>query len=182
MTFPGLGQFVKPDVVITHFHIKDGDKVADFGAGSGFFMKALSARVGADGRVFALEIQKQLVEALGEQVRTLGLGNVDTLWCDLEEENGIPIPDNSLDAGVMVNTLFMFEDKETAIKECQRILRSGAPFYLIDWTESFRGMGPTVDMVVDKQAATDLLESNGFTLERDYPSGDHHYGLAFRKI
>lgn len=176
------GRFVEPEVVVTHFHLKEGDQVADYGAGSGFFMQALSSRVGSDGRVYALEIQKQLVEKLGELARLQGLQNVETLWCDLEEIGGIPIPDGSLDVGVLANTLFMFEDKETAIKEIARTLRPGGTLYIVDWTESFAGMGPKHDMVVTEQAAKDLCESNGFTFERIFPAGDHHYGIAVRKL
>ena len=49
MNFVLPGRFVVPEVVSTHFHIKEGDIVADFGAGSGFFLKILSKAVGSEG-------------------------------------------------------------------------------------------------------------------------------------
>jgi ubiquinone/menaquinone biosynthesis C-methylase UbiE len=107
---------------------------------------------------------------------------VHTLWCDLEEINGIKIGTNELDAAILVNTLFLIEDKETAIKEMGRTVRSGGKFFIIDWTESFGGMGPTANHVINSTDATNLMESNGFIFEREYPAGDHHYGLAFRKV
>lgn len=182
MNTPIGGRFVIPDVVATHFHLREGELVADFGAGSGFFLPALSKMVGESGRVFACEIQKALVEKLGDQARTLNLTNIHPLWCDLEEANGIKIGTGELDAAIMVNTLFLIEDKETAIKEMARTLRTGGRFFVIDWTESFAGMGPQPGSVITAAEATDLLESNGFMLDRDFPAGDHHYGLAFRKI
>jgi hypothetical protein len=63
-----------------------------------------------------------------------------------------------------------------------RTIRSGGKFFVIDWTESFAGMGPQPSHVVTPDATTALFESNGFVLEREYPTGDHHYGLAFRKL
>lgn len=39
MNTPIGGRFVVPDIVATHFHIREGDIIADFGAGSGFFLK-----------------------------------------------------------------------------------------------------------------------------------------------
>jgi SAM-dependent methyltransferase len=119
---------------------------------------------------------------LGDTARSAGLGNVHPIWCDLEEANGIKITDGELDVGVLVNTLFMLEDKVTAVKEMARTVRQGGKFFVIDWTESFAGLGPTPDHVVDKAAATALFESNGFVLEREFPAGDHHYGLALRKV
>lgn len=171
-----------PDVVATHFHIKEGDLVADFGAGSGFFLKTLSKSVGETGRVFACEIQKQLVEKIGELSRLQGLMNVHPLWCDLEEENGIKIGNGELDAAILVNTLFLIEEKEIAIKEIARTIRAGGNFFVIDWTESFSGMGPQPGHVITAETATALLESNGFVFEREFPAGDHHYGLAFKRV
>ena len=54
-------RFVIPSVVSSHFHIRDGDIVADFGAGVGNFIPELSKRAGPDGRVYACEIQKNLI-------------------------------------------------------------------------------------------------------------------------
>ncbi len=171
-----------PDTVTSHFHLREGDLVADFGAGSGFFLNALSKGVGSEGKVFACEIQKMLVEKLGDFARTSGLFNVHPLWCDLEEMNGIKIATGELDVAILVNTLFQIEDKETAIKEMGRTVRSGGKFFVIDWTESFSSMGPQASDIISSQKATDLLESNGFVFEREYLAGGHHYGLAFRKI
>lgn len=182
MNTPIGGRFVIPDVVASHFHLREGDLVADFGAGSGFFLRTLSKAVGSNGRVTACEIQKVLVEKLSEQARLWGLGNVHTLWCDLEEPNGIKIGTGELDAAILVNTLFLIEDKVTAIKEMGRTVRSGGKFFIIDWTESFGGIGPAPDHVITATDAIHLMEANGFVLDREYPAGDHHYGLAFRKI
>lgn len=181
MNTPIGGRFVHPDTVATHFHLKEGDLVADYGAGSGFFLKALSEGVGETGRVFACEIQKPLVEKLGEQARVQGLGNINPLWCDLEEENGIKIGSAELDAAILVNTLFQMEERELAIKEMGRTVRKGGNFFVVDWTESFAGLGPQPGHVVTVEDTKNLFESNGFVYEREYPAGDHHYGLAFRK-
>ncbi len=132
--------------------------------------------------MFACEIQKLLVEKLGEQARVMNLSNIHPLWCDLEETNGIKIGTGELDAAVMVNTLFMLEDQDASIIEMGRTLRKGGKFFVVDWTESFAGMGPQTGHVVSKEEATMLMERNGLVFEREYPAGGHHYGLAFRKV
>jgi len=175
-------RFVIPNVVASHFHLREGDVVADYGAGSGFFLPVLTGAVKGTGRVYACEIQKPLVEKLGDFARTQHLQNVYPLWCDLEEPNGIHIKSGELDAAILVNTLFMIEDKDTAAVEIGRTLRSGGKLFVIDWTESFGGLGPQPGHVISAADTTALFESHGFVYERDYPAGDHHYGLAFRKI
>jgi ubiquinone/menaquinone biosynthesis C-methylase UbiE len=182
MNTPIGARFVVPEMAVTHFHLREGDVVADFGAGSGFFMKPLAAAVGVEGVVYACEIQKALVDSLGELAHTQGLGNVVPLWCDLEEPNGIKINESELDAAILVNTLFMIEDKDAGITEMARTVRSGGKFFVIDWSESFAGLGPTPQHVITGPETTALFESHGFVLDREFDAGEHHYGLAFRKV
>lgn len=175
-------RFVEPNVVATHFHLAPGDTVADFGAGTGFYMRALSEAVGDRGRVYALEIQKGLVEKLALLARECGYGNVEPIWCDLEAEGGTKLADGVLDAGILINTLFQIEDKETALREIRRTITSGGKLFVVDWTESFAGMGPQPGDVVDEYTARSLVESVGFAFERSFPAGGHHYGLSFRRV
>ncbi len=170
-----------PEVVSTNFHLRQGDKIADFGAGKGYFMKTLSNFVGPEGRVYACEIQKGMVEAITDLAQSERLGNVEPIWCDLEALNGTKLDDGILDVGILVNTLFILEDKDTAIEEMKRTLRSGGKLFVIDWTESFGGLGPHPTQVVDEDTAKDIFEAHGFVFERDFDAGDHHYGLAFRR-
>jgi ubiquinone/menaquinone biosynthesis C-methylase UbiE len=176
------GQFVKPEIVTTHFHVHEGDIVADFGTGSGFFLRHLAAAAGPSGHVYACEIQKNLVEKIGVMCRQQGLQTVQVLWCDIEEPKGIKLQDDTIDVGILVNTLFILEERVVAVNEIARTLRSGAKLFVIDWSESFGGMGPAPDHVITAADTTALFEGNGFIFEREYPTGPHHYGLAFRKL
>lgn len=175
------GRFVMPEVVVSHFHLRPGDTVGDFGAGAGNFARVLSRAVGNEGRVYACEIQKNLVESLADMVRQERLGNVEPIWSDIESIGGTKIEDNVLDAAVVVNTLFQMEDKDTGIEEIKRTMRQGGKLFVIDWSESFGGLGPQTNDVLSEDDAKALIEAHGFVYERPFDAGDHHYGLAFRK-
>ena len=82
----------------------------------------------------------------------------------------------------MVNTFFQFELKDDAIEEIRRVLRPNGVLYVIDWSESFGGLGPQPKDVVTKEKDIDLFEAKQFILEREYETGDHHYGIAMRKV
>jgi ubiquinone/menaquinone biosynthesis C-methylase UbiE len=181
-TLLGNKRFVDPSTVVTHFHIREGDVVADFGAGSGYYIEPLARLVGQTGKVYACEIQRELVNTIGTLVRSKGLHGVTPLWCDLETIGGSKIADGALDVGLMINVLFQLEDKETALAEVARTVRSGGKFFLIDWTDSFGGLGPHPDQVLSGDTARALIEGKGFVYERTFDAGDHHYGLAFRRI
>lgn len=176
------GRFVIPEVVTTHFHLKPGDKVADFGAGNGFFLKPLVEAVGPEGKVYACEIQKGLVEKLGNFARVNGFTNIQPLWCDLEEADGIKLPNSTLDAGILVNTLFQFELKAGALAEIRRVLRPGGVLHVIDWSESFGGLGPQPKDIITKDQAITLCEAAQFILEGEFVTGEHHYGFTVRKV
>ncbi len=177
-----LGRFAEPSTIATHFHLHEGDIVADFGAGSGHYMEALSRGVGRSGTVYLCEIQNNLVEALGNKAREQHLSNVHPRWCDFEAPRGTKLADNSLDAGLLSNTLFQVQDKEVALAEIARVIRRGGKLFVIDWSESFGNMGPRPEDVIDEGKAQILLKHAGFTIERTFPVGDHHYGLACRKM
>lgn len=182
MTLPTITRFVHPDIVSSHFHFRSGDRVADFGAGAGYFIPALSRAVGPDGRVYACEIRKQLVQKIGQEIQASQLANVESLWCDFEEPKGTKLKADMLDGGVMVNVLFQLEDKVSALTEIARVLRKGGKLFIVDWTESFAGLGPHIDHVFSEAKARELAEQHGFRFERTFPAGEHHYGLAMRKV
>lgn len=174
--------FVNPDVVATHFHLRDGDRVADFGAGTGYFLRALSKGAGLNGRVYACEIQKKLVEKIASEAKNARLSNVEVIWSDLEAPGGTKLRDGILDGGLLANTLFQLENKVSAFIEMARVIRTGGKLFIIDWTESFGGLGPLPGHVVPEYEATRLAEANGFRFERTFPSGEHHYGIALRRV
>lgn len=178
----GSGKFVEPNAVATHFHLREGDSVADFGAGGGDYLKALSAGVGKSGKVYALEIQKGLVDKIHLHAHQHSLHNIHPLWCDLETAGGTKLASGILDAGLLSNALFQIEHKDVALAEIARVLRKGAKFFVIDWSDSFGGLGPQTAHVVKESEARALCERAGFVFERTFPTGDHHYGLAFRRV
>ncbi len=181
MYTPTIGKFAEPRIVCSHFHLREGDSIADFGAGSGHYMKPLSEAVGKSGKVYLCEIQKALVEGLGIKAREQHLLNVHPVWCDFETIGGTKLKDGTLDAGLISNTLFQATDKEIALKEVARVLRKGGKLFIIDWTDSFGGLGPQPGHVVREEDAKVLAQSVGFTFDRSFPAGEHHYGLAFRR-
>lgn len=176
-----FGKFVDPQATTTHFHLHEGNSIADFGAGTGFYMEPLSKAVGKSGKVYMCEIQKNLVDTLGINARSQHLGNVYPVWCDIEAPQGTKFKDATLDAVLLSNVMFQFENKDAALIEVLRVLRSGGKLFLIDWTDSFGGLGPRSTDVVREQDARIILERVGFVCDHTFPAGDHHYGLMCHK-
>jgi ubiquinone/menaquinone biosynthesis C-methylase UbiE len=177
-----LPRFVSPKMLASHFHIDKGATVVDYGAGHGTYIPYLAEKVGKKGRVVACEVQRPLVEKIGRIARDAGYDHVLPVWCDVETLRSTRLEDETSDFGVLINTLYQLEDRVTALTEIARTLRQGGIVYVVDWEDSFGGMGPTQDEVMSREATIALFESAYFIYEREYPAGTYHYGLAFRKL
>ncbi len=177
-----LPRFLEPKLLSSHFHIEPGSVVGDFGAGAGKYLPYVVNKVGKHGKVVACEALRELVDILTKQTKSANYDNVDVLWCDIATTEGTRIDAESLDFVLLINTLYQIPERETAVSEVYRTLRPGGIVYVVDWLDSFNGIGPYDSMVCTRDSAIDLFESQYFIYEREYPAGGYHYGLAFRKI
>jgi ubiquinone/menaquinone biosynthesis C-methylase UbiE len=174
--------FSDPIFNISQMELQSGMKVADFGAGIGFYTFPLSKVVGQSGRVYAVEIQKDLIEKLKKEAHKMNVHNIDVLWGDLEHDGGVHLREGILDAGVIANVLFQVGDKNKVASEIKRLLKPGGKLLVVDWLESFGGMGPHPDHVIQKRKALEIFESLGFKVEKDIRAGAHHWGVILRKM
>ncbi|MBU1557795.1 methyltransferase domain-containing protein [Patescibacteria group bacterium] len=173
--------FIDPKNNIAQFGLNQGMKVADLGSGSGFYVMESSKAVGNDGRVYAVDVQKELLERIKASASLEGLSNIEIIWGDIEKLGGTRLADFSVDAVILSNTLFQVEEKENLINEMKRILRPKGRALIVDWTASFGGLGPAPESVFTEHQAKDLFQKNGFVLDKDISAGEHHYGFVVRK-
>jgi ubiquinone/menaquinone biosynthesis C-methylase UbiE len=172
--------FSSPENNIAKLGLKEGMLVADFGAGTGFNTKVASVRVGHTGKVYAIEIQKGLVNKLRSELAKEGISNVEVIWGDIEVKHGTKIANNLMDAVIASNILFQAEDKLGFVDEIKRILKPQGKVLVIDWNDSFSGMGPIPEHIIKKDKAEDLFIKRGFKKMENISVGDHHYGIIFK--
>jgi predicted methyltransferase len=103
----GRDTWQRPDDVVTVLAVEPGDRVADLGAGEGYFVEYLSAAVGADGRVYAVEVEADLAASLSERFPA-GSSNVETILGHYDDPL---LPDGELDLVLLVNTYHHIEDR-----------------------------------------------------------------------
>lgn len=171
--------FANPESNIAQFNLREGMRVADFGAGAGGYTKSISSHVGHTGRVYAVEIQEVLFKKLIEEVKNYPLKNVECIMGDLEVRGGSKLADKSMDAVVVSNILFQSEDKLSLIEEIKRVLKPKGRVLVIDWADSFGGMGPAPVYLVPKIKAEHLFIDRGFRVLENISAGSHHYGIIF---
>lgn len=173
--------FSNPINNIKKLELSEGMKVADFGSGSGHYVMAASDIVGNSGRVYAVDIQKDLLKRIKNLAIKEGKNNIDILWGDIEQKGGTKLVDNFLDAVIIANTLFQTKEKNNTVTEISRVLKPKGKLLVVDWADSFGGLGPQPDDVVVESQARRLFET-GFEFIERFDAGEHHYGLIFTKI
>ena len=187
--------FIKPEEIIKNFEVRPGMVVADFGSGSGHYVLAIAKKMnnsglpaarlpdgqGQAGVVYAIDIQKNLLETIKSEAAKQHLSNVEIIWADIEGKEGTKLANGTLDFAIASNILFQINDKEALAREIKRTLKSGGRAAVIDWSASFGGAGPTPKAVVPKKEAERIFIQEGFLEEREFPAGDNHYGIIFKK-
>ncbi|MEX0931284.1 MAG: methyltransferase domain-containing protein [Candidatus Paceibacterota bacterium] len=172
--------FSDPTVTISQLSLAPGAQVADLGSGSGFYALALAREVGDSGRVFAVDVQKDLLTRLKTQANKEHLYNIEVIWGDLERRGGTKLKDASVDDVVISNVLFQISEKDAFADEARRIVKRGGRLLIVDWSDSFGGMGPQPEHIFTEGEARELFERHGFVLERSIEAGEHHYGIIMR--
>lgn len=176
---PGVDSFANPEENVRKIGIQEGNRVADFGSGSGAYALALARAVGRTGVVYAIDVQKTLLARLKNIATQQHLDTIETVWGNIETINGTHLKNALVDVALLSNVLFQVDDREATLMEARRVVKPGGRVAVIDWTDSFNGMGPHRNDVVSKEKIRELAAHAGLTFEREFPAGTHHYGLVF---
>lgn len=159
--------------------LREGMKVGDFGAGSGHYARAAAAIVGSKGKVYAVDVQEEVLKHLKLNAHAHHQSIIDAVWGDIEKLGGSHLRDASLDAVILANTLFQIENRDTLLAEIRRVLKPDGKLLVVDWAGSYGGMGPAASQVVSEHEAEGFFINGGFHKVKSFRAGPHHYGIIF---
>ena len=170
--------FSDPAANLARLGLTDGMKVADLGAGSGFYSIEAARQVGSTGRVYAVDLQKPLLERLRAFGTRQGLGNIEVIAGDVEKIGGTKLREDIADRVIASNVLFQLGKPGDCVLEIKRLLKPGGKVLVVYWSE-LSPIAPKTLIPADKTQT--LFEQNGFVLDQAFRAGDHHYGLVMAK-
>jgi SAM-dependent methyltransferase len=136
---PDRDAWQKPDQIMDALAIADGAVVADIGAGAGWFTIRLARRVGPNGKVYAQDIQPQMLEAIRRRVEREGLTNVETRLAEGTNPN---LPVNGLDAVLVVDVYPEVEDRVTFLRNLAAALKRNGRIGVVNYKPGRGGPGP----------------------------------------
>lgn len=170
--------FSDPATNIARLGVIDGMRVVDLGAGSGFYTLECARRVGPSGRVYAVDVQKDLLERLRKESASQGSRNIEVIWGNAEKIGGTKLRESIADRVIVSNILFQIEKPDDFVMEIRRILKPGGKALVVDWSEVSPMSPKSVFTSVQAKA---LFQKSGFKLAEEFQAGEHHYGLVFSR-
>jgi len=165
---PQREQWQQPDRVVAALGLKPGDIVADVGAGSGYFTFRLARAVGSGGKVYAVDIQDEMLAYIRAKMQQTGITNIIPV-------KSTPIdpmlPPGCCNSILLVNTYHELSDPVALLKNLRKALKPGGTLAIVNWNESVtrKKLYVPMDLVVEqmKLAGFGLSKSHDF-LERQY--------------
>ncbi|HEX8422184.1 MAG TPA: class I SAM-dependent methyltransferase [Pyrinomonadaceae bacterium] len=154
--------------------ISEGSRVADIGAGSGWFTVRAARRVGARGAVYAVEINEEYLKHIAERAAQEQLSNVRTI---LGKEDDPLLPKAGVDAVLLLKTYHEIAEPILLLRALRRSLSAGALVGIIDRN------GAGDDHGLDERKVIKEAERAGFSLvsRHDFVKPDGmDYFLVFR--
>jgi ubiquinone/menaquinone biosynthesis C-methylase UbiE len=156
-----------PDVIAA-LAIGEGSRVADVGAGSGYFTEYLAREVGAGGRVFAVDISERSLSQLRRLAEDMGLNNIEVVRGELDDPR---LPERSLDAVLVVDAYHEMTEHEAMLSGMYSALKPGGRLVIVDYVPSDPS-GSRDRQTARHQLSIDIVETElrqaGFEiLERD---------------
>lgn len=170
-----------PDAVTAALRVEPGMKVADFGAGQGSHMAGFSAAVGPSGRVYLIDVQKNLVDRLAALASRQGFRNVDPLWADLETPRASGLADGCLDRVLVSHVLFQVEDRAAVAAEAFRSLKSGGRALFVEWAPGAPAASLHGDRLISPPALEAILAAAGFKAPTRIVAGTAQHALLAEK-
>lgn len=174
--------YLNIQALLKRLKIKEGDYIGDLGCGSGYFTIPSARAVGASGRIFAMDVQKTVIENIKVRARMDNLGNIVAVWTNLEIYGATKsVNDANLDHTLLVNIFFQTKKYLEIMKEAVRMTKPKGNILVIDWKNEKTPFGPMLEDRVDPEIIKKVAKRFGLTLDREFEAGEYHWGLLFKK-
>jgi ubiquinone/menaquinone biosynthesis C-methylase UbiE len=172
-------KFFVPEKILATLGLNNQtNDVAEFGCGYGTF--TISAAKIIKGKIYALDIEPDMIRTTDEEAKKNGLNNVQAVIRDFMAE-GSGLPDGSMDYVMLFNILHL-KKPMILISEAKRILKEGGKLGIIHWNyDPTTPRGPSMDIRPKPEQCIKWAESADFKFIGRHELKPYHYGLVLEK-
>jgi ubiquinone/menaquinone biosynthesis C-methylase UbiE len=173
---PKRDVYQKPQEVMKALAIREGESIADIGAGSGYFAIRLAHHVGPRGRVFAVDISPDMIRHLNARVRDMDLANVSPILARADD----PLLPQPVDRIVFVDVWHHIENQAGYLTLIKKLLKPGGQVVMIDFHKRELPVGPPVGMKIAREDLLEQMQTHGFQLATEHTFLPYQYFLVFK--
>ncbi len=174
---PDRDAWQRPDQIMDALQIGEGSVVADLGAGGGWFTVRLSRAVGPNGRVYAEDIQPQMIETIERRIQRDGLQkNVKTQLGTADDPN---LPADAFDAVLIVDAYHEIEHPVTLLQNVRKSLKPSGVVAIVNFKTDGGGPGPNMDERVPPDKVIADAAAAGLELRKRENFLRYQYMLTF---
>lgn len=173
---PERDTWQKPDEVIARMALKNGDVVADIGAGTGYFTRRFAKAIAPDGRVTGFDSEPNMVEYMKNDAKRLGYSNYHAARVEPKQPE---ITGGAFSVIFMCNTYHHVVDRVPFIKAIARGLKRGGRIIVIDQKMEVKE-GPPKRFRIEKKMLISEFAEAGFVPVKDEDFLPGQYYLEFR--
>lgn len=148
---------IAPKELLASAGLKPGQVFADVGCGPGFFTLPAAEIVGTKGRVYAIDTQQEMLDALKKR------NPPECVHIVRSEEEKIPLKNGEVDLALLAYVLHEAADQTAFLTEVRRILKKGGQLLVIDWKKLKEEKGPPIEERLTEEQAEGFLKKAGFT-------------------
>ena len=152
-----------PDIALNVLKIPRGASVADIGAGSGYITERLAARVGPTGRVFANDVQPQMLEMLSRRLAAKRIANVTLVQGSVDDPKLAPA---SVDLALMVDVYHELSQPQLMLQHLREALKPGGRLVLLEYRKEDPAIPIKPEHKMSVAEAKLEIEAEGFTLSK----------------
>ena len=176
----GREVYEKRLAIVEAVAVKPGQAVADVGAGTGLFTRLFAARVGPQGRVYAVDIAREFVDGNLARARAARLNNVIGV---VSTQADTRLEENAVDVVFICDAYHHFEDPKAMLASIRRALRPGGTLVVVDF-ERIPGTSPDWILKHVRAGKEDFrreIEASGFRSAEEVKLMRENYFLRFTR-
>ena len=163
--------------VLSRLSVKPGMRVADVGAGTGYFSRYLSTAVGAAGTVLSVDTEPALVGHLRERAEKEKTDNVVPILASADNPR---LPRGAVDLVLLVDTFHHLDQRVAYFGRLRRTLAPGGRVAVVDWQKRETPVGPELEHRLAREQVVDEMRAAGYALVDEPDVLPYQYCLVFR--
>ena len=168
----------EPDVALDVLKIAKGSAVADVGAGSGFITERLARRVGPTGKVYANDVQPQMLEMLKRRLDRRKITNVEIVQGAIDDPR---LPKESVDLELLIDVYHEFSQPQAMLRRLREALKPAGRLVLLEYRKEDPSIPIRFEHKMTVAEAKLEVEAEGFTLAKVDESLPRQHILIFQR-